>query len=175
MGNFCPTWLTSVSLSAQGQWWAGVGTLEAPLFLRQSRGGWSPLNYPAAVQLPLCPLAAFHLSPKSGVTQSSPSETSWVTQARWLLSVAQGPGQRCHRGCLQWDGQGEGLWGQPRACPCPRGRPAAMLMWGMLGAEGGARQGGQHGVGWWNSGFWCSSPPGLGSCQSSSDHSWISW
>lgn len=108
MGNFCPTWLTSVSLSAQGQWWPGVGTLEAPVFLGQSTGGWSPLNYPAAVQLPLCPLAAFHLSPKSGVTQSSPSETSWVTQARWLLSVAQGPGQRCHHGCLQWDGQGEG-------------------------------------------------------------------
>lgn len=141
VGIFCPTWLTSVSLSAQGQWWAGVGTLEAPVFPGQSTGGRSPLNYPAAVQLPLCPLAAFHLSPKSGVTQSSPSETSWVTQARWLLSVAQGPGQRCHRGCLQWDGQGEGLWGQPRACPCPRGRSAAMLMWGMLGVEGGCPAG----------------------------------
>lgn len=88
---------------------ATVGWGGAALFLGQSRGSWSPLNDPDVVQLSLCPLAAFPLSPKSGVTWPSPSKTDWVTQACWLLPVAHGSGQRCHCGCLQWDEQGQQL------------------------------------------------------------------
>lgn len=127
-----------VSTGAMVGWWGDTLQYGASVFLGQSRGGWSPLNDSAAVQLPLCPLAAFYLSPKSEVMQSSPSETSWVTQACQLLSVAHGPGQRCYCGCLQWDGQGQQLWGQPLACPCPMGHSAGMLMVGDMGGRGRA-------------------------------------
>lgn len=109
-------------------WGYTEGITPTPVVLRQSRGGCSPLNDPAAAQLPLCPLAAFHLSPKSGVPRSSPNEASWVTQA-----VVSGTGPRAELPpwvfAVGW--AGTAAPGAELAHPCPVGCPAGMLMWGM--------------------------------------------
>lgn len=130
-----------VSTGAMVGWGGDTLQCGAAVFLGQSRGGWSPLNDPDVFQLPLCPLAAFHLSPKSGVTRPSPSKTDWVTQACWLLPVAHGSGQRCHCGCFHRDSSSRGShWNVPapwdvlQRCRCG----------GYGGQREGTRQAGQH-------------------------------